>query len=248
MSTLMTNLELLFLELSFPSQENLSLFIYPLGAVFAYLAVLVFVADILSRFIVDDPELTRKVVHIGSGNVILLAWWLNISSRVIIGAAIIAAAIALISYVIPILPSIESVGRKSFGTFFYAVSIGVLTAYFWQDSPQFATIGVLVMAWGDGLAAIIGKRFGKHTYQIGEITKSWEGSLAMLVATFVVTGLVLLFAEGVNWHLWSISLVVAMVATTLEAFSKIGIDNLTVPLGSGFLCFFCVQALSFNLN
>lgn len=234
------------LKLPFSAQEGIALFLYPLGTVFAYLAMLIIVADVLSRFIVDDPELTRKVVHIGSGNVILLAWWLDISSAVIISAAIIAAAIAIISYLIPILPSIESVGRKSFGTLFYAVSIGVLAACFWQDSPQYTTIGILTMAWGDGMAAIIGQRFGKHPYHVGGITKSWEGSFAMLGAAFAVTGAILLFVEGNSWQVWSISLVVAIVATMLEAFSKLGVDNLTVPISSGFLCFFCVQVLSFS--
>ena len=200
------------LELS-PYKNTLANFIYPLGAVFAYLAMLVILAEILSRFIADDPELTRKVVHIGSGNVILLAWWLNISRGVIVGAAIIAAIIALISYIIPILPSIESVGRKSFGTLFYAISMGVLAACFWQDSPQYAVIGILVMAWGDGMAAIIGQRFGRHTYQVGQITKSWEGSLAMTGAASIVTGLILLFVQGNTWQTWTISLVVALVAT-----------------------------------
>lgn len=229
--------------ISFFADNSIVNLAYPLIAVFAYLGILVIIADILSRFIVDDPELTRKVVHIGSGNVILLAWWFNISSEVIVSAAIIAAAIAIVSYVIPILPSIESVSRRSYGTLFYAVSIGVLTACFWQHSPQYTTIGILVMAWGDGMAAIIGQRFGHHTYQIRGITKSWEGSLAMTAAAFIVTQLILLSVEGNNWQTWSISLVVAVVATVLEAFSILGIDNLTVPLCSGFLCFFCVQAL-----
>lgn len=233
-------------ELSFSLENIITSYASSLAAVFVYLAMLVFLADVLSRLIPDDPELTRKVVHIGSGNVILLAWWLDISAEVIISAAIIAAAIAITSYVIPILPSIESVGRKSFGTLFYAISIGVLAACFWQDSPQYTAVGILVMAWGDGMAAIIGQRFGKHTYQIGQINKSWEGSLAMAGASLIVTMLVLLVVEGNSWQVWSISLVVALVATILEAFSKLGIDNLTVPLGSGFLCYFCLQALSLS--
>ena len=208
--------------------------------------MLVILAVTLSRLIPDDPEFTRKIVHIGSGNVIVLAWWLDISAEVIVSAAIIAAVIALTSYIIPILPSIESVGRKSLGTLFYAISIGILTAYFWQDSPQYTTIGILTMAWGDGMAAIIGQRFGKHTYQVGQITKSWEGSLAMAIASFLVTGLILWLVEGNSWGIWSISLVVALVATLLEAFSKLGIDNLTVPLGSAILCFFSVKALLFS--
>ena len=218
-------------------------FAYPLGAVFIYLGVLVAIADILSRLLPNDPELTRKIVHIGSGNVILLAWWLGISSQVIVSAAIIAAAIAIISYMIPILPSIESVGRKSFGTLFYAISMGVLTAFFWQDHPQYAVIGILIMAWGDGLAAIIGQRFGEHSYHIGEIKKSWEGSLAMFVASFVVSELVLLSVEGNSWQILLVSLATAVAATILEAFSKLGIDNLSVPLSSGFICFFFIQAL-----
>ena len=233
----MTNLESLLF------QNNLVNLAIPLGAVFTYLAILVVIAELLNRLITDDPELTRKVVHIGSGNVILLAWWLDISRSVIVSAAIIAAAIAIVSYVIPILPSIESVGRKSYGTLFYALSMGILAYCFWQNHPHYAVIGILVMAWGDGMAAIIGQRFGKHIYQIGQINKSWEGSLAMMSASWLVTVLILLTVENNNWQIWSISLVVALVATILEAFSKLGIDNLTVPLSSGFLCFFCLQAL-----
>ncbi len=215
----------------------------PLGAIFIYLTILVVIAEFLNRLITNDPELTRKVVHIGSGNVILLAWWLDITREVIVSASIIAAAIAIISYLIPILPSIESVGRKSFGTLFYAISMGVLAVCFWQDYPQYAVIGILVMAWGDGMAAIIGQRFGKHKYQVGQITKSWEGSLAMTGSALIVTCGVLLAVEGNSWQVWTISVVVALVATVMEAFSKLGIDNLTVPLASGFLVSFGVQAL-----
>jgi phytol kinase len=215
----------------------------PLGAVFAYLGILVLVAEGLSRLLPNDPELTRKVVHIGSGNVILLAWWLDISQAVIVSAAVIAGAIAILSYLIPILPSIESVGRKSFGTLFYAISMGILAACFWLNNPQYAVIGILVMAWGDGMAAIIGQRFGRHKYQIGEVTKSWEGSLAMAGCALIVTGVILLATAGNNWQTWTITVVAALVATIAEAFSKLGVDNLTVPLASGFLCFLGVQVL-----
>ena len=230
------------MSIEFLPNNAIATLIYPLIAVFIYLGVLVILAEALSR-LSDDPELTRKVVHIGSGNVILLAWWLDISRSVIVGAAIIAAAIAIVSYIIPILPSIESVGRKSFGTLFYAISMGVLAGCFWQNSPQYAVIGILIMAWGDGMAAIIGQRFGKHKYRVGQVSKSWEGSFAMAVAAATVTGVILVVVEGNSWQTWTISFVVALVATVLEAFSKLGIDNLTVPVAGGFLCFFAVEAL-----
>ena len=231
------------LLLSEPALINLAI---PLGAVFVYLGLLVAIANFLSRVLPNDPELTRKVVHIGSGNVILLAWWFNISRSVIVSEAIIAAAIAITSYLIPILPSIESVGRKSFGTLFYALSMGILAACFWQNAPQYAVIGILTMAWGDGMAAIVGQRFGKHKYQVGDINKSWEGSLAMTTAAFAVTGAVLFTMEGNSWQIWTISLVVALISTIAEAFSKVGVDNLTVPLASGFLCCWGVRVLLLN--
>lgn len=224
--------------------ETISQVWYPLSLIFIYLGLLVTIAEVLSRLIPNDPELTRKVVHIGSGNVILLAWWLRISTLVIVSAAVIAAAIALVSYFTPILPSINSVGRKSLGTLFYAVSIGILAACFWQNYPQYTAVGILVMAWGDGMAAIIGQRFGKHTYQVWEITKSWEGSLAMTGTSYIVTGAILWSVRGSSWQTWLTALVVALVATALEAVSKFGIDNLTVPLGSAILCFYCLMIIT----
>jgi phytol kinase len=221
--------------------ESIDRLFYPLILIFSYLALLVAIAEGTSRLIKDDPELTRKIVHIGSGNVILLAWWLQIETWVIIAAAIIAAIIALISYVTPILPSINSVGRKSLGTLFYAISIGVLAYLFWDDFPQYTAIGILIMAWGDGMAAIIGQRFGKHTYRLGQNTKSWEGSIAMAIASFVITISILWFVRGDGWQTWATASTISLVATILEAFSQLGIDNLTVPIVSALLLFWCSQ-------
>ena len=221
--------------------ESVPQLFYPLIIIFIYLTILVIVAETLNRFITDDPELTRKVVHIGSGNVILLAWWLQISTEVIVAAAVIASIVALVSYVAPILPSINSVGRKSLGTLFYAVSIGVLAQAFWQDYPQYTAVGILVMAWGDGMAAIIGQSYGKHTYRVFDLNKSWEGSTAMAIATFVVTSTILLYSQGNLGQTWLTAIIVAVIATTLEAFSKLGVDNLTVPLASGLICYGCYQ-------
>ncbi len=216
----------------------------PLCLVFFYLGTIVLFTEGLNRSTKADAELTRKIVHISTGNVILFAWLFDIPAVVGITASGIASLIALVSYYVPILPSINSVGRKSLGTFFYAVSIGVLVAWFWSiHRPYYAVIGVLVMAWGDGLAAIIGRRFGQHRYQIGDITKSWEGSLTMAVASYLVVFLVLWNVQGNLWQTWFISLSVAIFATALEAFSQLGIDNLTVPLGSAGLAFFLSQVL-----
>nr|WP_225938720.1 diacylglycerol/polyprenol kinase family protein [Kovacikia minuta] len=210
----------------------------------AWLGLVGLTAEILHRNKAAGPETVRKVVHIGAGNVILIAWWLGIPAWVGIGVSIVASIITFLSYYLPILPSISGIGRKSLGTFFYAVSIGVLVGWFWTiEQPQFAALGILVMTWGDGLACIVGQRFGTHPYKIWDMQKSWEGSLAMFLVSFVVSGLILLGVYGNLWQIWLISCIVALFATGLEAFSKFGIDNLTVPLGSAALSFAFSQFL-----
>ena len=203
-----------------------------------YLGILILIAETLNRFSDQPGEVTRKIVHIGSGQVVLLAWWLKIPAWVGVGAAIVAGGVAILSYFLPILPSLESVGRRSLGTFFYAISIGLLIGYFFsRQQPEYAALGILIMAWGDGLAALIGQNFGQHPYQLWGIRKTWEGSLTMLVASFVVTVLILGIIQQISLSLMAIALIVAILATFLETFSKFGIDNLTVPLGSAILAF-----------
>ncbi|MEX0270601.1 diacylglycerol/polyprenol kinase family protein [Leptolyngbyaceae cyanobacterium UHCC 1019] len=209
-----------------------------LGLVGAWIGLIGLSAEWLYRTKLASPEVVRKVVHIGVGNVILLAWWLQTPAWLGISASIAFSAIAFLSYRFPILPGINGVGRKSLGTFFYAVSIGLLIGYFWTiEQPEYAVLGVLVMTWGDGLAALVGQRFGKHPYTLWGIQKSWEGSFTMAIASFIVSSSILVNVQGNIWQSWIISLAVALWATGLEAFSKFGIDNLTVPLGSAAVAF-----------
>lgn len=215
-----------------------------IAIVVLWIGLLLLVASLLSRFGTGNAEVIRKVVHIGTGNVILFAWWLHIPAFVGVGASILASIVTFLSYRFPILPGINSVGRKSLGTFFYAVSIGILVAWFWAiNRPQYAALGILVMAWGDGLAALVGQKFGKHPYKIWDNNKSWEGSGTMALVSFIVSSLIFLSVQGNIWQTWIVSIIVALVATTLEAFSVYGIDNLTVPLGSAALGFFLIELL-----
>lgn len=213
-----------------------------------WVGAIVLIAELLHLYTSTDPEKIRKVVHIGTGQVILLAWWLEIPAWVGITASILASVVTLLSYKFPILPGINSVGRKSLGTFFYAASIGILVAWFWAiEQPQYAAIGILVMTWGDGLAALIGQKYGKHPYKIGGIQKSWEGSLTMALVSYLVASLILFAVEGNIWQVYVVPIAVALIATGLEAFSKLGVDNITVPVGSAALCFFLMEILPSSL-
>jgi len=209
-----------------------------------YVGAIVLTAELLHRYTDTESEHVRKVVHIGTGNVILLAWLLQLPTWVGITSAILAGIITLISYRLPILPGVNSVGRKSLGTFFYAVSIGIMTAVFWQmHLPYYGVIGILIMAWGDGLAAIIGQQFGKHPYTIWGNTKSWEGTFTMLLVSYAIVSIVLFSVQGNIWQTWVVGIPVAIVATAVESIAQWGLDNLTVPLSSAGLAFVVNQFL-----
>ena len=188
-----------------------------------WVGLIIFIAWVVYRFTDSEAEIIRKIVHIGMGNVILIAWWLDIPAYVGITASVFASLITLLSYKFPILPGINSVGRQSLGTFFYAVSIGVLMGIFWYlHQPQYAVLGIMIMAWGDGLAALIGKRFGKHKYIVFGSQKSWEGSLTVTLSSYFICVTLLFIVQGNIWQTWIISLIVALIATILEAFSFLG--------------------------
>jgi phytol kinase len=180
-----------------PSLTEIHSLGFQIPLVAGWLGLIIVVAEGLNRVFAVNAEISRKIVHIGTGNVILLAWWLNIPAWVGITASVISGIIAIISHQTPILPSINSVGRKSLGTFFYAISIGVLIGWFWTiKQPQYAALGILIMTWGDGLAAVIGQQWGQHKYQVFGNGKSWEGSLTMLFVSLMICSFILLATEG----------------------------------------------------
>lgn len=203
-------------------------------AVVAWLGCVGLLAWWASRHPQVPNEWVRKIVHIGTGNVILIAWAFQIPAAIGIAAAVIFSLVALLSFWLPLLPGIQNVGRHSLGTFFYAVSIGLLIAIFWNSEPRYAALGILVMTYGDGMAALVGQQWGRHRFHLKGIgQKSWEGSLTMMAISFVIALTVLGVAQTPGAI--ATACLVAIAAPLLELWSWYGIDNLSVPLGCALL-------------
>ena len=79
---------------------------------------------------------------------------------------------------------------------------------------------------GDTLAAMIGRKFGRHRFK----GKSVEGSLGCLAGTVIVAFVVASFEPS---FLLQVGLIGAVVATVTEAVSFSIDDNISVPLVSG---------------
>lgn len=199
----------------------------------------VFLGGALIKKVFDRPELTRKFVHIGTGNVILVAWALHCSLTFCLIFAGTFTVIAYLSYSTNILPMLNGIGRDTRGVFYYALSITGLVALFWgQGRPEFAAIGVMMMTWGDGLAALVGQAWGKHKYWVGPNQRSIEGSVTMFLVSSLAVTIILQISDYPS--AWVIALPSALVATALEAISVGGTDNLTVPLFGSLVAYWLV--------
>jgi len=203
-----------------------------------WLVFILLIAEAMRRQRVE-PEWVRKFVHIGTGNIIFLAWGIDFPLGLCLAFCIPFIGLTLVSYRLPILQSINGVGRRSLGTFYYALSITLLIGCFWpMGRPEFAALGILIMTWGDALAAIVGKQWGTHGYTVMGVHKTLEGSVVMGVVSTAVSLVVLSLGLGFSWSLVPVALVLGLLAAGLEVFSIGGIDNLTVPLGTALVAWF----------
>ena len=188
-----------------------------LGAVFIF-------ASLISKRWPQQQELSRKVVHIGAGFALPIAWATEIPLSLALAAAALASSLALINHRWRLLASIEDVGRFSYGTVAYGASITILLAFFWPQRADLVCAAVLTMALADGLAGLLGANFSSHRWQIFGQTKSIIGTATMALVTLLVLALLL---PNLPWH---VVIAIATSATLLEQFSWAGLDNLTVPL------------------
>lgn len=93
---------------------------------------------------------------------------------------------------------------------------------------EIALVGIYTLAFADPLSAIIGIKFGKH--KISE-TRSYEGSFAFFICTFLCSLLVLSgYYYGMTPSILIISFILGCAGTILDLFPMKIDDNLTIPL------------------
>ena len=197
------------------------------------MAVVLATAVLARRQLPHQRELSRKIVHIGTGAVVPLAWWFAIPAAIALPFAAIVTLATAINQQWRLIPAVEDVDRDSYGTTAYGVSITTLLLLFWEQQPEAVCAGVLVMACGDGLAGLVGRSVASPRWSVLGQTKSLVGTTTMLAVSFGVL-LALAATTGPVVH-GSTALLLAAVATGLEQISPAGIDNLSVPLTVGCL-------------
>ena len=198
--------------------------------------------------------ITRKFVHIFAGPVFVVTWMLFSGEIVSHYVAVIVPLLFVLQFitigmgVIKNESFVASMSRSGDprellqGTLYYAI-VMVLMTWFWFYVPSTgisnanptALLIIGCISGGDGLADIIGRKFGGKKIGLKGSEKTIVGSIGMLVGSILVSSiLVLIFSlEVPQFDILILILpiiVVSIVATIVEAVSPKGTDNFTIFL------------------
>ena len=206
--------------------------------VYIYVAILLIITEkILDKY----PEASRKVLHIMVGNV---AFLLPIFQTKEIMAFVAAGPFIFFTFLMSPHTPIKSIRGKTsaaghgMGLVYYSITWTIL-AYLFFDNMVVIAIGILAMSYGDGFASIIGLKFGKKKYNIFGDEKSYVGSFAMFLFTFITTIVALLYYEiPITNYVLFVLIIIALVSAIVEGFTPKGLDNLSVPFVAVFLYWF----------
>ena len=202
-------------------------------AILLYIFSIFLISVVFKKFNKNSKEITRKIIHIGIGPLIPIAQLLKIDQISALIFTGVVSLMVLINYGYKIFPTIEDVERKSYGTLFYCLSLFILISLFWNKDPFSLITGFFIMTFGDGLAGLIGKSFNSSSWIFFKQRKSLLGTAAMFITSLIVVCTIGYIQQN-SFYLGYFT--IAFIATILEQFSVLGIDNFIVPILSA-LCF-----------
>lgn len=188
-------------------------------------------AELLWRRKILKGEEQRKFVHIGIG--VFAAFWpwlISWRSIQLIGLAMLVGV--LINRRQKTLHFSGDIRMDGYGDVCFALAI-ILTASL-TTIPIFFALAIFHLALADGLAAVIGKNFGKDLrYRVFHQPKTVIGSMTFWFISVCILGVGLLFATSlIPFQTYSL-LVIGLppILTILENITGLGLDNVVVPMG-----------------
>lgn len=119
------------------------------------------------------------------------------------------------------------------GPFYFTLVMNIMGTLFFYSPAAITSMAFL--GWGDGMAPVFGRRFGKHKYNFLS-EKSLEGSLAFFIFGFcgaIVFNLILLGAVNIP-----MLLICAVITTIIEGLSPKDVDNIIIPMACMIVYYF----------
>lgn len=200
-----------------------------LGIIVSY--IFIGIVIIAAKFFEKAGEETsRKFIHIMLANWWFIAMYFFTNA---FWASLVPMSFVIINYISykkNLISVMERKEQDGLGTVYYAISLLIISiiAFGIIKKPEIGLCPILIMGYGDGLAAVIGKSIKSYEYKILETKKSIAGSTTMFLISFIILA-IFLYTTGNN--LWILkSIILAVILTIVEAISIKGTDNLTIPI------------------
>ncbi len=122
--------------------------------------------------------------------------------------------------------------KRSMLMIFLVIAAAVAVGWGLFGKQKIAAAAVLIWGIGDAAAALVGVPFGKHKVKMKgtDGKKSWEGSAAMLVVSFLGGLGMLLWGQGTPFgQALAAAFLASAVGTAVELYSPSEYDTVTVP-------------------
>lgn len=218
-----------------------------LGIVFSIIYIGIIIAS-GKLFEKKSKEASRKFIHI-----MLAPYWIIaiLFFDNVIWASVMPFAFVIINFLSCKFNLIKQMERDDenkdgYGTVYYALSLLVLSIVTFGPlkevkgiyGPVIALVGVLVMALGDGFAAIIGKSVKSFEYKVGNTKKTLAGSSTMFFITMIIVAVFFAYAKVPLWFLKA--MIISIISTIIEAIAIKGLDNILVPLLTTLMVFLMI--------
>lgn len=219
-------------------------FLYGAGITAAYILIAAGSIFLARKFFRIPDELFRKMLHfvlLGAYIPLVFAfarWWM---------AAGFAASLILILFPalsvagkIPMFSAFVNERKKGEFKSSMVLAVGMMAfsvSVCWGLFGDPYLVLACIYAWGvgDGLAALVGKRFGKHKikWKLADGKKSLEGSLTMFLCALVSVSTVLIVRGGIGIPgCLVIAFLAAAVCTVAELCAKNGLDTVICPVSA----------------
>ena len=195
-----------------------------------------------------ESRLSRKVIHITTGPVFVLCWflfretpdarWWAACVPLLITLQFALIGLGLIKDEASVRAMSRTGDRREIlrGPLFYGIAFVALTLIFWRASPIGMT-ALMLMCGGDGIADVVGRRFPSPKLPWSR-EKSWIGSLSVLLGGFVLSAFILwiyvsarVFPGPFSGYLVPLA-ILSLTAAAVESLPVHDVDNITVPLAA----------------
>jgi dolichol kinase len=202
---------------------------------------------VFARRGVLSSYLTRKLMHMAAGPVFILTWPFFKSRRsgwvaagvplamtlkfALVGLGILQGPIAEAD-----VRTMSRTGRREEllrGPVLYGVVFVMTTGLFFRD--MIAAAAMMALCFGDGMADVVGRRYGTKHKLPWSPRKSWAGSGAFLLCSYLSSLACAAAFQHCGWTRvplldWRKPLALACVAgATVESLPMADIDNILVP-------------------